>query len=119
MLELIVPSPLPLHANQRLHHRPKARAVKALREMAETAARRHKVRLPVPTHCTVHVGWPTKARRDVHNAMPTVKACIDGITRAGWIDDDDDTHLIGPDLRSWYAGRRGVVVLRFEFEPVT
>lgn len=117
-LQLTVPSPLPLHANQRLHHAPKAQAVKMLRDLAETAARAQPVKIPTPTHLTVHVGWPTRARRDVHNAMPTIKACVDGIVRAGWLKDDDDTRLIGPDLRSYYAGQRGLVVLRFEFEEV-
>lgn len=38
-------------------------------------------------------------RRDVHNFMPTVKACIDGCTDAGlWVDDRDGI-LLGPDVR--------------------
>lgn len=38
-------------------------------------------------------------RRDVHNYLPTVKACVDGFTDAEIWEDDRDGILIGPDLR--------------------
>lgn len=42
-------------------------------------------------------------RRDVHNYLPTVKACIDGFTDANLWEDDRDGILIGPDLRRFDA----------------
>ena len=57
---------------------------------------------------TVHVAYPDHRRRDVHNLMGTVKPLVDGMVDAGLLPDDDDTHLIGPDLRVWARGDRAV-----------
>ena len=114
-LTLRVPAPLPLSANQRLHHAPKAQRVKTLRNAAELAARG--MTFPDPAHLTVRIGWPNKIRRDAHNAIPTIKAQIDGFVRAGALADDSDAHLLGPDLRPHIAGKKGVVVLTYIFRP--
>lgn len=50
-------------------------------------------------HLTITVSWPNHHRRDVANLMPTFKALIDGAIDAHVLPDDDDTHLVGPDLR--------------------
>lgn len=55
-------------------------------------------------HCTVHVAYPDRRRRDVHNLMGTVKPVLDGLVDARLLPDDDDAHLSGPDLRVWVPG---------------
>lgn len=111
----IPPSEL-LNANQNEFWAKKARKVKALRHRSKIAHRR--TRPMNRAHLTVHVGWPDTRRRDVANWSPSFKAAIDGAIDAGVLRDDDDAHLIGPDLRPFVAGERGVVVLRFEWVEV-
>jgi hypothetical protein len=114
-----------LTANQRQHWAPKARTTADLRQLGHIHAVNSSQSwiagqpLMPRAHLTVRVGWPDKRRRDVANISPTIKALIDGIVDAGLLLDDDDTHLIGPDLRPYVAGMRGHVVLDFEFEEVT
>lgn len=50
-------------------------------------------------HVTAYVQYPTRARADPANASPTVKPIIDGFTQAGLWADDDDEHVVGPDMR--------------------
>lgn len=88
-----------LTANQRLHHMKRAGIVKILRHAAAMAAASQGAPKLDRAHITVHVAWPDRRRRDVHNVMPTVKACVDGFVDFGMLPDDDDKHLIGPDLR--------------------
>jgi crossover junction endodeoxyribonuclease RusA len=52
-----------------------------------------------PVHVTVTIRWPDNRKRDPGNWAPLAKACVDGMTAAGWWPDDDHTHVIGPDLR--------------------
>jgi hypothetical protein len=47
-----------------------------------------------------------RRRSDVGNLYPTAKAVVDGLVDYGLIEDDDDTRLIGPDMR------RGQVVAK-------
>lgn len=121
-LHFELPRDLILSANQRQHWAHKARTTTKLRSLAHytTIPHIHHLRLePLGrAHLTVRVGWPDKRRRDVANLSPTIKALIDGIVDAGLLPDDDDRHLVGPDLRPYVAGKRGVVVLDFEFTPL-
>jgi len=117
-LTLRFTSPLPLHSNQRLHRAQKAQRIAEVRTYAETMARRAKVTLPDPCRCIVKIGWPTRHRRDDANAHDTVKAAVDGIVRAGWLVDDSNEHLQGPDLRGYYLGRKGCVEMTFCFVAV-
>lgn len=49
---------------------------------------------------TVTFRFPNKRRRDVANLYPyVVKPLIDGMVDAGVLPDDDDKHLVGPDMR--------------------
>jgi crossover junction endodeoxyribonuclease RusA len=114
-----VPREWLLNANQRLHWRQKAERSRALRTLALSESGRHRKPFDVPAVCTVIVAWPDKRRRDAHNLMPTIKACIDGIVDSGsWLHDDSDEWLRGPDLRVSGAvcEKRYACSLTFTFE---
>lgn len=115
VIDMAWPMPLILTANQRLHWAQRAKRTKALRMTACRLA--NGTTQYERAHIVVTVGWPDKRRRDVHNLMPTIKACIDGFVDAGLLPDDDDKHLTGPDLRAEVAGKRGYVLLRFDITP--
>lgn len=87
-----------LTANQRLHWRAKAERTATLRHLTNVIVPNQEP-FPHRVRCIVHVAYPDKRRRDVHNLMPTIKACIDGLVDAGWLTDDSDQYLEGPDLR--------------------
>lgn len=94
-----IPRNLLLTANQRMHWRKKAQRTKAIRELAAVQTRTFKAEPMEAAHCLVELTWPDRRRRDAHNLMPTIKACIDGIVDAKLLPDDSDKHLTGPDLR--------------------
>ena len=49
---------------------------------------------------TVTFAFPTRRKRDVANLYDlVVKPTVDGLVDAGLLPDDDDTHLVGPDIR--------------------
>lgn len=59
-------------------------------------------------HITIEFAWPDNRHRDVGNLAPTAKAWVDGAVNGpfkghrfgpGLLPDDDDQHLVGPDLR--------------------
>ena len=104
---LDVPRPWLLSANNRLHFRQRIQRTQWIREAARVEASRTCQRekwaalFGSQVHCTVHVIWPDKRRRDVLNLAPTVKAAIDGIVLAQSVmPDDSDEYLIGPDFRT-------------------
>lgn len=105
--EIVIPGVerMLLTANQRFHWAEKARRVAYWRDLARVTAlgARHAAGLPAPAlqraHVLAVITWPTNHRRDVSNWHPTIKACVDGIADAGWLPDDNDRHVIGPDLR--------------------
>lgn len=111
-----VPTGRILNANQRSHWAKRAELTRFLRAEAMLHAIDHP-RMD-RAHLTVHVGWPDKRRRDVHNIFPTIKAAIDGFIDAGLLPDDSDAHLTGPDLRAHVSGLKGHVVLTFEFKEL-
>jgi crossover junction endodeoxyribonuclease RusA len=94
-----------LSANQRLHWAERGRRTAYWRDLAGHAllAERRALGLPNPAmrraHVVVTLTWPDHARRDVGNYSPTAKALVDGLVDAGWLPDDSDDHLTGPDLR--------------------
>ena len=92
-----------INANDRLHHYPKAKLTSAWRELAAHAVDSgfypdHYTR----AHITVAIRFATNHRRDVGNLYPTAKAIVDGLVDAQLLPDDNDTHVIGPDLRREY-----------------
>lgn len=108
-----------LTANQRLHHMERARRSKLARNAGAMTVLAWNAPAMTRAHVTVTVSWPDGRRRDVHNLFPTIKAHIDGFVDAGLLPDDDDKHLIGPDLR--VSGERSIArTVRFvyEFEEV-
>lgn len=122
-----------LTENQRLHHMVKAQRVKVLRHTASLLVRSQAIPPMQRAHLTVWVSWPTRHRRDVSNLLPTAKALVDGAVSGpagrkkgdpawpwGILPDDDDRHLIGPDLRvtDELSGLPGVVRLRMEWEEL-
>lgn len=98
---LVIPQPDEwINANHRLHWAIKARRTKAWRTAAHLYARQK--RLPSLTRADIVVSFRlTDARkRDVGNLAPTAKAIVDGlVSDYGLLPNDDDAHLIGPDLR--------------------
>ena len=105
-----------LNANQRLHWTARSARTRNLRQVAYLRGRG--VAPMQRAHVTVAIGWPDKRRRDAHNLIPTIKACIDGFVDAGVLPDDSDAHLVGPDLRPFIAGIKGNVHLTFVFEEI-
>jgi len=110
-----------LSANGRQHWRVRATRARILRNksrlMHASAAREVGQLHPQRLHLTVHVTWPDRRRRDVANLSPTIKALVDGAIDAHVLPDDDDRHLIGPDLRVAQAvtDAPGLAVLVFEW----
>lgn len=52
-------------------------------------------------HIDVTFHHPDRRRRDSHNLVPlVVKPIVDGIVDSGLMVDDDDAHLVGPDVRA-------------------
>lgn len=48
--------------------------------------------------CELH--FMVNRRRDPANWAPTAKAIVDGLVDAHVLDDDDDKHVLGPDMRN-------------------
>ena len=97
-----------LTSNQRLHWLAKAEKTSNIRRRAWIAWMLAGSPRMERARCVAHLAYPNKRKRDVSNLMPTIKAAIDGIVsgpgslkrRGGCLlPDDDDAHLIGPDLR--------------------
>jgi hypothetical protein len=100
-----------LNANQRMHWAPKAELTRAWRRNALLGA--HLAELPKGldrVHIVAHITKPTARQYDVHNLMPTLKACVDGLVDYGLIPDDTNNHLIGPDLRQGGKGPAAVII---------
>lgn len=76
----------PLTANQRLHWRPERTRKQLVRDTVFVRARR----IPGQWRITarVHYQPATNRRRDASNLMPTQKAAVDGLVRAGVVPDD-------------------------------
>lgn len=93
-------------ANRRIHYHVRAEVCDYWRTLARKAAEdaygvadvdnhwHHRVRI------VIGFEFPDRRRRDVGNLYPYVaKPIVDGLVDARVIRDDDDYHLIGPDLR--------------------
>ena len=115
---LTIESALPmLNLNQRYHWAKKAQLTKHWRQLA--LANAMAAGLPrnlQNVHITAHVIKSTSRQYDVHNLMPTLKACVDGLVDYGLIPDDTNKHLTGPDLRQGGKGEPGIRITITEEE---
>ncbi len=113
-----------LNSNDRsLHWGAKARRAKALRQRAAIAWRLAGSPQMSRARLLVTVTYPTGHRRDVANLQATVKPLVDGMVHPfpgvrGLLPDDDDDHLIGPDMRHILPNTPGRYVLTLDFEEV-
>ena len=118
ILWLDVPATEVLTSNQRLHWGERARRTRALRWRATLAYRAAgKPRLEA-AHCVATLTYRDQRRRDDHNIMPTLKACVDGVVAAGLLPDDNHKHLVGPDIRVTEPDRdqAGYLCVELRFE---
>ena len=117
-LILDLPRSVWMTANHRLHWRSKAERTASVVLLARSAAlgleRVERVRL------VVSVGYPPGVgRADAENAAPTIKAAIDGIVRAGVLEDDDSTHVLSVTTqRGDRSPMRGIYRLTIQLEEV-
>lgn len=106
-----------LNANQRLHWRKKAPITRALREASAILARQARIPTLARAHIVGEYRPPDRRRRDVANLYPSFKAAIDGLVDAAVLDDDDDTRLVGPDMRLGQLVAGGQLVLHITELP--
>lgn len=99
---LVIPDPGTgwLSANARGHWSARSRGSKAWRDATRLHARSVRVPRLQRAHIVVTFHHATARRRDAANLAPTAKAVVDGLVDALVLPDDDDTHLLGPDLRT-------------------
>ena len=111
-----------LNANQRMHHKPKAKLTAAIRDAAMEAVANNPTLMtalakakPGPLFQRAHILGilrPATARRaDPANWYPSFKAAVDGLVDAGLFDDDDHTRVVGPDMRLGAKVKGGQLVL--------
>jgi hypothetical protein len=94
-----------------LHWAEKARLTRAWRNAAKLFAERADLPKGLErVHITAHIIKTTSRQYDVHNLMPTLKACVDGLVDYGLIADDTNDRLTGPDLRNGGKGTPGVII---------
>lgn len=116
-LELTIPAPCDwLNANERLHWAEKARRTRIWRHTAHGAVlSQHKgARFDVPVRIVVTIHKPRAGRYDATNWAPTGKALIDGLVDSGLLEDDDNTRVVGPDMRAGEKRAEPCVVVRVE-----
>ncbi|MBF8187353.1 hypothetical protein ITP53_16755 [Nonomuraea sp. K274] len=106
-----------LNANQRLHWRVRSARTKLVRGEAASLARQQKIPTLGRAHIVGEYRPPDRRRRDVANLYPSFKAAIDGLVDAAVLEDDDDTHLVGPDMRLGQVAAGGQLVLHITELP--
>ena len=119
-LELTILAPCDwLNANERLHWAEKARRTRIWRHTAHGAvlAQAKGARFDVPVRITVTIHKTRAGRYDATNWAPTGKALIDGLVDSGLLEDDDNTRVIGPDMRAGEKRAEPCVVVRVEAIP--
>jgi crossover junction endodeoxyribonuclease RusA len=87
-------------ANHRSTWYARAAQTKAWREIAAWRAYRDLAGLQFArAHVVGELRFRSLRRRDPANWAPTAKAVLDGLVDAGLFPDDDDAHVVGPDMR--------------------
>lgn len=106
-----------LNANHRLHWRVVRRRTAYWRQLTAVVVQASQGRpqpLPDRVRIVATISYPDRRRRDVGNLAPTVKAIVDGLTDAGVLADDDDLHVLGPDIRRGH----GPFAITIRLEPL-
>lgn len=119
-ITFIIPNAQWLSSNMRFPHwGAEHDRKKSLRLRGEITGLASGLAFNTPVRVIAHIGYPTNATADPGNSAPTLKALIDGMTRAGiWVD-DDSKHLIGPDYRrDPNKAPKGHHTVRLEIEPL-
>jgi len=125
----LVPAAWVLNVNTRRYNRWQTRrvAISNIRQLAGVSMRnvmRNSRPQIDPIHelvrCDATLTFRSRTRRDVANWYPTVKAAVDGVVDAGFLDDDDTTHVDGPHMDEAVDPvlARGGVYLEFLFEEI-
>lgn len=89
-----------ISSNHREHWAVRARKTKLWRNLGYFTARQHKLAHYEKVRIVAYIHKTTARRYDAHNLTPTMKAIIDGLVQANLIDDDNNKHLVGPDMRA-------------------
>lgn len=110
--ELAVPAPCEfINLNQRLHWAKKAKLTRAWRHATHIRARQAELPKGLErVHISVSVVKSTAHAYDVHNLMPTAKACVDGLVDYGVTADDSNQYVEGPDMRPGGKGPAALVI---------
>lgn len=114
---ITVPAPTQwLNANHRKHWAAKARDVRLWRDAACIHTRRvtrHSFG-DRQVHITAWCHMKTARKFDAGNYAPTAKACVDGMRDAGLLVEDDNAHVLGPDMRAGEPWATPALVLVIE-----
>ena len=119
-LTLTIPAPCDwLNSNQRLHWAVRAERTRAWRTAAFAVAHNQLggYRFTGRAYITVTVHKTRGGRWDASNLAPTGKALIDGLVDSGLLEDDDNTRVVGPDMRAGEKRAEPCVVVRVEAIP--
>lgn len=105
-----------LSPNARVHYMQRHRAVRQYRfSVSYLAHGQKRLRKPV---CAILPLVGTRRRRDLDNVLASLKSALDGLTDAGWWDDDHDIvgyHMI-PEVYSKLWSENRIVILAEEEE---
>lgn len=108
-IELTPWSSPPLHLNQRLHWAKESRIKRDVMDLVNIRARHPSAMFTKRPYdaVTVWLRWEPKVvrRRDGDNPMATMKACVDGLVKAGVISDDTTEHVTHAPLELLPANR--------------
>lgn len=104
-----------INANHRHHWAVKARHTREWRNLALIIARRAFARRELDklerARIEIFLHFGDKRSRDAHNYTLTGKAIVDGLVDAGLLPDDNNRHLIGPDMRAGTGKERHIEIL--------
>ena len=103
--------PIALSPNSRVHYMQRHRAVVAYRNEAALLGKTGR-RIAEPVLCVVPI-VKLRRRRDLDNILASLKPAIDGLTDAGWWDDDSQLRGINlvPEVLVPSVAERCVVIL--------
>lgn len=97
-----------MNLNERAHWGSRSGKTSIWRESAAEIANQAGIPVLEEAWVLAYFSFGDNRRRDVHNYLPTVKACVDGFTDARIWEDDNDDVLTGPDLRRHEREEKGI-----------